>query len=107
MPYLFGNADIGTVFHQLGADANALSVNYSLNYVEKYNLTPYQLGLNNEDLIPRQLAHNLMATYTIANGKYNISAECRNLADNRLFDNYMLQKPGRSFFVKLRYFISK
>lgn len=107
MPYLFGNADIGTVFHKVGGDANSLSVNYSLNYVEKYYLTPNQLGLNNDDVIPTQLAHNLMATYTIANGKYNISAECRNLADNKLYDNYLLQKPGRSFFVKLRYFISK
>jgi outer membrane receptor protein involved in Fe transport len=107
MPYLFGNADIGTVFQHIGRADNSLSINYSLNYVEKYYLTPNQLGTNNQDIIPRQLAHNMMANYNLKNGRYNISMECRNLADNKLYDNYLLQKPGRSFFLKLRYFISK
>lgn len=107
MPYLFGNFDLGTVFHRVAGEKNSLNINYSLNYVEKYYLTPSQLGNDNQDIIPRQLAHNLMANYVIGNGKYNISLECRNFMDNKLFDNYKLQKPGRSVFLKLRYFISK
>jgi outer membrane receptor protein involved in Fe transport len=107
MPYLFGNADLGTVFHEVGKPGNDLSITYSLNYVQKYYLTPNQIGENNQDIIPAQVAHNLMANYAIKNGRYNISVEGRNLADNKLFDNYLLQKPGRSFFIKLRYFISK
>lgn len=107
MPFLFGNADIGTVFKQVGAAENSLSISYSLNYVQKYFLTSTALGADNQDIIPQQFSHNLMAGYSIKNGKYNIALEGRNLADNRLFDNYLLQKPGRSFFIKLRYFISK
>lgn len=107
MPYLFGNADLGYTFHKLGKNKDALSLNYSLNYVQEYYLTPHHLGINNDDLIPRQFAHNVMVNYVLKDGRYNISAECRNLADNRLFDNYLLQKPGRSFFLKLRYFIAK
>lgn len=107
MPYLFGNADVGYTFNEVGAGKNALSLNYSLNYVEKYYLTPNHLGLNNQDDIPRQIAHNIMANYAVQQGKYNISLECRNLADNDLFDSYRLQKPGRSVFLKLRYFINQ
>lgn len=107
MPFLFGNADIGTVFKQVGAAENSLSISYSLNYVQKYFLTSTALGADNQDIIPQQFSHNLMAGYSVKNGKYNIVLEGRNLADNRLFDNYLLQKPGRSFFIKLRYFISK
>ena len=107
MPYLFGNADVGYTFNEFGAGKNALSLNYSLNYVEKYYLTPNHLGLNNQDDIPRQIAHNIMANYAVQQGKYNISLECRNLADNDLFDSYRLQKPGRSVFLKLRYFINQ
>jgi outer membrane receptor protein involved in Fe transport len=107
MPYLFGNADLGYSFNNIGTGNNTLSLNYSLNFVEKYYLTPQHLGTGNQDLIPRQIAHNLMANYAVNKGKYNISLECRNLADNDLFDNYKLQKPGRSVFLKLRYFISK
>ncbi|RZM22653.1 MAG: TonB-dependent receptor, partial [Pedobacter sp.] len=107
MPYLFGNADLGYSFSNVGGARNTLDLSYSLNFVEEYYLTPSQLGRNNTDIIPRQFAHNIMANYVIGTGKYNVSLECRNLTDNALFDNYLLQKPGRSFFVKLRYFISK
>jgi len=107
IPYFFGNADIGTVFHNAWGKGNTLGLNYSLNYVEKYYLTPSGFGVNNTDVIPQQVAHNVSANYSLINGKYNISLECRNLTNNALYDNYLLQKPGRSFFVKLRYFISK
>ncbi|WP_069659621.1 TonB-dependent receptor plug domain-containing protein [Arcticibacter eurypsychrophilus] len=107
MPYLFGNADLGYGFNKVAGSSNRLSLNYSLNFVQKYYLSPNQLGNGNDDLIPRQFAHNLMATYILNDGKYNISLECRNIGNNDLFDNYKLQKPGRSVFLKLRYFISK
>lgn len=106
-PYLFGNADLGYLFNHVGGARNALDVSYSLNFVEKYYLTPHQLGSNNDDIIPTQFSHNLMANYQIGGGKYNVALECRNFTNNQLFDNYGLQKPGRSFFIKLRYFISK
>lgn len=107
IPYLFGNADVGYSFNKVGSAENTLTLNYSLNFVEEYHFTPSQLGSNNQDIIPAQFAHNVSANYVLANGKYNVSLECRNLADNDLFDNYKLQKPGRSVFLKLRYFISK
>jgi len=106
-PYLFGNADLGYLFHHAGGETNTLDISYSLNFTEKYFLTPNQLGLNNQDIIPTQFAHNLIANYALVNGRYNVSLECRNLTNSDLFDNYLLQKPGRSFFLKLRYFISK
>ena len=106
-PYLFGNADLGYLFKKAGSNTSTLDISYSLNFTEKYYLTPNQLGLNNQDIIPTQLAHNLMASYVMRDGRYNLSVECRNLTNNELFDNYLLQKPGRSFFVKLRYFISR
>ncbi|MFC6997064.1 TonB-dependent receptor [Rufibacter roseus] len=106
-PYLFGNAEVGYSFTDLGTKDNVLTFNYSLNYVEEYYFTPHHLGSNNQDVIPRQLAHNAMINYTQQNGKYGLSLECRNLTDNKLFDNFKLQKPGRSFFLRVRYFINK
>ncbi len=106
-PYLFGNADLGYLFTRVGGEKNTMDVSYSLNFTQKYYLTPNQLGMNNQDDIPQQFAHNLMVNYAISDGRYNVSVECRNLTNSDLFDNYLLQKPGRSFFIKLRYFISK
>jgi outer membrane receptor protein involved in Fe transport len=107
MPYLFGNADLSYLFTEVGGKGNSLDLSYSVNFVEKYYFTPHQLGENNGDIIPTQFAHNLMANYIIQNGKYSIALESRNFMDNKLFDNYLMQKPGRSFFLKLRYFISR
>ncbi len=107
MPYFFGNANLGARFEPLGNDRDVLNVNYNINFVERYYLTPNQLGLNNTDIIPRQVSHDITADMAFGQGKYVIAAECRNLLNSELFDNYLLQKPGRSFFLKLRYFITK
>ncbi|MFD0795642.1 TonB-dependent receptor domain-containing protein [Mucilaginibacter litoreus] len=107
IPYLFGNFNLGAQIPDVGAKNNRLGINYSLNVVQNYYLTPNQLGAGNDDEIPRQIAHNVSADYSLRNGKYNVSLECRNLTDNLLYDNFRLQKPGRSVWLKLRYFITK
>lgn len=106
MPYLFGNASVGVRLLPFRSNDQVLNVNYSVNYVKDYYLTPNHIGAGNSDIIPQQLAHNLMLDYSLAQGKYTVALECRNLTDEMLYDNYLLQKPGRSFFVKLRYFLN-
>lgn len=110
LPYLFGNANVGFNLPTNPESKRALSVNYSLNYVQKYYLVYAELGesaANNRYIIPRQFAHNISANYALAGSRYNISVECRNFTNNLLYDSYRLQKPGRSVSAKLRYFISK
>lgn len=107
MPYLFGNFNLGTKIPKVGSETDVISINYSLGYVEKYYFTPNQIGSNNQDIIPRQISHDVFADYSLKNRKYIIAVECKNLTNSRLYDNYLLQKPGRSFFVKLRYFITQ
>lgn len=106
IPYLFGNLTLDYAFAKTNSK-NRFNIGYSLNYVQEYFLTPNQLGENNQDNIPTQLSHNALISYELDNGKFNISLEARNLADEDLFDNYRLQKPGRSFFINLRYFLDK
>lgn len=107
MPYLFGNANVGVQLRPSRNNANTLSLNYNASYVEKYYLTPNQIGANNKDIIPRQIAHDILVDYTLGGGNYVVAFECKNLANSKLYDNYLLQKPGRSVFIKLRYFITK
>ncbi len=104
MPYLFGNINAGLSFNNVIVSASKLNFNYHLNYVDKYFLTWAEMGSNNDDyVIPQQTSHDLELTYSLKNGKYNISAECRNLLDEKLYDKFYLQKPGRAFYIKLRY----
>jgi len=108
MPYFFGNADASYFFSDVLKKGNNLSLGYNLLFVDTYYLSWPSMGTASGKLtIPRQFNHEANATYTMADGKYNIAFECKNLLDNRLYDNFSLQKPSRGFYVKLRYFFNK
>ncbi|WP_082063506.1 TonB-dependent receptor [Draconibacterium sediminis] len=105
-PYLFANFNAGATAKNVLVDGSTLNVNYFVNFVEKYFLTWTELGAGSDKyIIPRQVSHDIELSYSLQNGKYNIAAECRNLFNEKLYDKYYLQKPGRSFSIKLRYTI--
>jgi len=107
-PYLFGNTNATLYFDNVLHSGNRLSVGYNLAYVNQFYLFwPSQGSKDTKLNIPTQWAHDANLLYSMADGKYNIAFECLNLTDADLFDNYKLQKPSRSFNIKLRYFFSK
>ena len=111
IPYFFGNADVSLFFNQLGGPRNRLTVGYNLLYVHEFFLYwPSRGGRQANDEkrgIPKQLAHDLSVHYSLHDGRYNIGLEAKNLTDAMLVDNFSLQKPGRAFYLNLRYFFSK
>ena len=107
-PYFFGNTNATLYFDNVLHQGNRLSVSYNLAYVNQFYLFWPSQGAKDTKLnIPTQWAHDANLLYSIANGKYNVAFECLNLTDADLFDNYKLQKPSRSFNLKLRYFFAK
>ncbi|HRP54572.1 TonB-dependent receptor [Agriterribacter sp.] len=105
-PWLFGNAGLSIGKNDLLGKDTRLQFNWYTQYVHWFYLTWEAYGnANGKSDIPNQLVHNATLTYSLQNGKYNISAECRNLSDNPAFDNFRLQKPGRAFSMKFRYFL--
>lgn len=107
LPYFFGNAEASYFVHNLGKKGNVLSANYSLNYVGKFYLNFENLGNSaTKNTLPDQISHDFNLLYAVANGKYNISFEARNLTNEFLYDNFSLQKPGRSFNLKFRYYLT-
>lgn len=108
LPYLFGNADCSVFFDNILEKGNRLTLGYNGLYVFKYYLRWPSIGTSSSKLnIPTQISHDINATYTMKNGLYNVALECRNILNEDLYDNFSLQKPGRSFSVKFRYFFSK
>lgn len=105
-PYLYGNGEIEYRIPKLGFSHDQLTLGYQLNYIHSFFLHWESLGASStKDVIDTQLSHDLLATYTFRNGRYNITFEGRNLTDRLLYDNFSLQKPGRNFSVKFRYFL--
>lgn len=106
-PWLFGNAELNLTLHGIGLKDSRLTIGYHYQYVHWFFLTWEGYGsLDSKSRIPTQNIHGAVASYSWHNGRYNISAECNNIFDSKAYDNYMLQKPGRSFFCKFRLFIN-
>ncbi len=110
IPFFFGNADVSGTFKDVFAKGNNLTVGYNLLYVHDFWLDWPSFGSPTADSkygIPAQVSHDANFVYSMKNGRYNVSLEVRNIADKPVFDNFALQKPGRSFYLNLRYFINK
>lgn len=106
-PWLFGNADFGYGKNDVfGKKANRIQMNYYIQFVNNYSLSWSKLGdASTKDYIPEQYIHNISLTYSLANNKYNITAEARNLTDQIAYDVFKQQKPGRAISIKFRYFL--
>lgn len=102
LPYMFADSDVNLYWYGLGGKQNVLTVTYDNQYTHKFCYYASNIGLNKDDyMIPNQFAHNLTLSYSIKNGRFNLSFECRNLTDARLYDNFSLQKAGRAFYCKV------
>ena len=102
-PYMFADTDVNFYLSGLGNKDNALTLTYDSQYTHSFCYYSSNLGNNSDDyMVPDQFAHNLTLSYGIGHGRYNISFECRNLTDARLYDNFSLQKAGRAFYGKVR-----
>jgi len=106
VPIFFGNADLTFNFKNIKYKGDRLSLNASANYIDDFYLTWPVLGsLETKKAIPEQFTQNAMIAYSFFNGTYNLAFECRNITDVKVYDYFKVQKPGRSFSVKFRYFI--
>lgn len=106
VPIFYGNADLTFNFKNIKYHDDRLSVNVSANYIDAFYLTwPVLGGLETKKAIPEQFTQNAMVAYSFLNGKYNLAFECRNISDVKVYDYFKVQKPGRAFSVKFRYFL--
>ena len=102
LPYQFANSDVTFYWRNLWKKGNTLSVTYDNLYMHSFPLYSEAVGSESEFVVPTQFSHNLTLSYGIQNGRYNISFECRNLTNEKLYDNFSLQKAGRAFYGKVR-----
>ena len=103
IPYLFADAYVTLTWHNCGWRGNTLALTYDNQYLHRFYYYSSRIGTNKDDyMVPTQFSHNISLSYTLQDGRYNIAVECRNLTNERLYDNFSLQKAGRAYYVKLR-----
>lgn len=103
LPYRFADSDITFYWHNFRKKGNTLILSYDNQYLHSFTYYSSIIGSNNDDyMVPNQFSHNLTLSYGIKNGRYNISFECRNFTNEKLYDNFSLQRAGRAFYGKVR-----
>lgn len=103
LPYRFANMDVTLHWPGLFAPDNRLTLTYDNLFVHSFPLYSEVLGdPSTKSVVPTQFAHNLTLTYSVKNGRFNFSLECRNFTNEKLYDNFSLQKAGRAFYGKVR-----
>ncbi|SMG05868.1 TonB-dependent receptor [Sphingobacterium psychroaquaticum] len=105
-PWLFGNFFLSVGKNNWLGKGTRVQFDWSTQYFHSFFLTWEAWGSSQSlNVIPTQLLHNAGITYALKDGRYNIAVESKNLTNELAYDNFRLQKPGRSFNLKLRYYI--
>ena len=105
LPYTFGGADASYTFKHVLGKANRLTIGWNMRYVHRFFRSWASEGA--KLYVPEQWSHDANLVYAIQGGRYNVSIEANNFTNALLYDNYSLQKPGRSFSIKFRYVFYK
>ncbi|WP_044213885.1 TonB-dependent receptor [Saccharicrinis fermentans] len=108
IPWLFGNAGFSYMLPWHITKSDKINIFYTCNYVHDFFLSWEIDGITStKATIPQQVVHNAGISYTTLNNRLSFSLETKNITDEKVYDNYMVQKPGRSYATKIRFFISK
>ncbi|MBB1150323.1 TonB-dependent receptor plug domain-containing protein [Myroides sp. NP-2] len=99
------NANLSYTFHDILEKNDKIRVNYNVYYVEKFLRNWSNVGGTNLDEIPTQSPHDFGVLYQFANKKMSASLDVKNLFNQRIYDNFGLQKPGRALYAKVTYSI--
>ncbi|MCP2025291.1 outer membrane receptor protein involved in Fe transport [Flavobacterium sp. HSC-32F16] len=105
-PWLFANGSLGYGKENWLGKNTKIQFDWYSQYIHWFYLTwPSKAFEAGKSRIPTQFIQNASISYSLNNGTYNISLDCTNIFDTEAYDNYKLQKAGRAFYIKLRYFI--
>ena len=92
---------------EIAAYTQPFTVTYDNLYLHSFSYYSQAIGKKSDFVVPNQFSHNLTVSYSIQKGRYNFSFECRNLTNEKLYDNFSLQKAGRAFYGKVRVYFGK
>lgn len=106
LPSFFANVDVGYTWEKLIHEEDQFKLNYYYNYVEKFSSIREANALQNiANFVPTQHISSLESIYSGMHEKYSIALRINNMFDDDAYDNFRVQRPGRSYTIKLRYVI--
>ncbi|HLR38489.1 MAG TPA: TonB-dependent receptor, partial [Chitinophagaceae bacterium] len=119
-PFFFYNLGINTNFNDVFTEKDHLKIYAHYNFIREFylNFIPKDkepdgfMGLWGESdvdittKVPNQSLVSAGINYKIGLVPVNIGIEIKNITDAKLYDYYRVQKPGRSFQLKISYLLN-
>lgn len=119
-PYFFANVAATGNFIHVFRKNDALKPYIHYNFIREFYLAPIPrdkepqgfLGIFGQskvpipDLVPDQSLISAGFNYAFSSTNFVLGAEVKNLTDGKLYDYYKVQRPGRSFHLKINYYIT-
>lgn len=103
-PYLFANGKINYRFPKIFEQEDEFNIFLGAHYVNEFFRGWESVGLQKfKDKIPSQFTQNLGITYQLPVKllEASLTAEVQNLTDEKVYDFFGVQRPGRAFYLKL------
>jgi len=118
-PYFFANAGLHGHWQDVFKKNDHLSAYWLFNYVREYYLSYIpksvepggflglfgRAGIDARNIIPDQQIHTIGLNYEPAKTAFSLGLEVKDIFNTRIFDQFRIQNPGRSFSVKINYSI--
>lgn len=103
-PFFTINANVQYRFNNFIQKQSIFNLYYNTGFVGEF----YTVWMSPEfSKTPTQFSHDLGASYRFPSGKLVASVDVKNMFNAEVYDNFMIQKPGRGIYVKLNYTINK
>lgn len=102
-PYLTSNTYAEYKLNDFIKERSKISFHYNFGYTHQFFRNWESLASEGKAYIPKQVLHDLGFSYTTPSNKMTFSFNAKNITDEQVFDNWAMQKPGRSFYAKLTY----
>lgn len=120
-PYFFANAGALANFTGMVSPNDRLKPYFHWNFIREFYLNHIPrdaepggfLGLFGKanvpitNVVPNQHLLSAGFNYFLASQPVSLGFEVKNIADSKLYDYYKIQRPGRSFHVKINYHLTK
>ncbi|MFL9830646.1 TonB-dependent receptor [Flavobacterium sp. ST-87] len=107
-PYIMANAGIEYNVPNFIQRNSALFAYVQSGYVHEFFLGWPSLGsAANKNVVPSQLTFDAGVGYTFPSRNLVLALDVSNIFNEQVYDNFLLQKPGRAIFLKINYQITQ
>lgn len=103
-PFLMGNAGGSINLPNVIQRGSRLFAYIHANYLHEFYLNWPSLGSKDtKNMVPSQLIFDFGLGYTFPNQNISLALDLSNFTNTQAYDNFLLQKPGRAAFIKVKY----